>query len=410
MLLETHNHSSQPTPYNLYPVSMTDLQPQVILSQRGLERLQSRHPWIYKSDLERLPQHPGLYPVQDRRGRVYGWAAVNPLSEISVRMLSYGDAEIGRDFLVGLLERSLNMREALHIQDEGYRLVHGEADGLPGLIVDRYAGTLVMQSGSAALEPFLPDFLELLISKLNPSGILARFENKSRALEGLDTFVKPLYGVVDEELEVHEANLRYLVNPYTGQKTGAFLDQRLNRQTLGRYARGDALDVFSYHAAFGLHLAGKVRSLECIDSSVPALERAQQIMELNGYGNVRYIEANAFDYLRALESDRRQFDTISLDPPALAKLRKDLPSAYRAYKELNLRCIKMLAPGGVLASSSCSFHVNEPDFYAMLEDAARDAGRRLRILERGTQAPDHPELLGVPETRYLKFALLQALD
>lgn len=383
---------------------------QVILSQRGLERLQSRHPWIYKSDLEHLPQHSGLYPVQDRRGRVYGWAAVNPQSEISVRMLSYGDAEVGRDFLLHLLERSLDLRAALNIQDEGYRLVHGEADGLPGLIVDRYFDTLVMQSGSAALEPFIPDFVELLVSKLRPRGILARFENRSRALEGLEIFVGPLYGVVDEELEVREAGLCYLVNPYVGQKTGAFLDQRLNRQTLGKYAKGDALDVFSYHAAFGLHLAGKVRSLECIDSSVPALERAQQIMELNGFENVSYVEANAFDYLRTLESEHRQFDTISLDPPALAKLRKDLPSAYRAYKELNLRCIKMLAPGGTLASSSCSFHVGEPDFYAMLEDAARDAGRRLRLLERGTQAPDHPELLGIPETRYLKFALLQAVD
>ena len=383
---------------------------QVILSQRGLERLQSRHPWIYKSDLEHLPQHSGLYPVQDRRGRVYGWAAVNPQSEISVRMLSYGDAEVGRDFLLHLLERSLDLRAALNIQDEGYRLVHGEADGLPGLIVDRYFDTLVMQSGSAALEPFIPDFVELLVSKLRPRGILARFENRSRALEGLEIFVGPLYGVVDEELEVREAGLYYLVNPYVGQKTGAFLDQRINRQTLGKYAKGDALDVFSYHAAFGLHLAGKVRSLECIDSSVPALERAQQIMELNGFENVSYVEANAFDYLRTLESEHRQFDTISLDPPALAKLRKDLPSAYRAYKELNLRCIKMLAPGGTLASSSCSFHVNEPDFYTMLEDAARDAGRRLRILERGTQAPDHPELLGIPETRYLKFALLQAVD
>ena len=389
---------------------MSASQPQVILSQRGLERLQSRHPWIYRSDLERLPDEAGLHPVHDRRGRNYGWAAVNPRSEISVRMLSYGEAEIGRDFLLGLLERALTRREAMNILDEGYRLVHGEADGLPGLIVDRYGDTLVMQSGSAALEPFIPDFLELLVQKLKPKGILARFENRSRLLEGLKTFVEPLFGTVDEELEVQEAGLRYLVNPRTGQKTGAFLDQRLNRQTLGRHAKGDALDVFSYHAAFGLHLAGKVRSLECIDSSVPALERAQEIMHLNGFDNVRYVEANAFDYLRALEGDRRQFDTISLDPPALAKLRKDLPSAYRAYKELNLRCIKMLAPGGVLASSSCSFHVGEPDFYTMLEDAARDAGRRLRILERGTQAPDHPELLGVPETRYLKFALLEAVD
>ena len=389
---------------------MSASQPQVILSQRGLERLQSRHPWIYRSDLERLPDEAGLHPVHDRRGRNYGWAAVNPRSEISVRMLSYGEAEIGRDFLLGLLERALTRREAMNILDEGYRLVHGEADGLPGLIVDRYGDTLVMQSGSAALEPFIPDFLELLVQKLKPKGILARFENRSRLLEGLETFVEPLFGTVDQELEVQEAGLRYRVNPRTGQKTGAFLDQRLNRQTLGRHAKGDALDVFSYHAAFGLHLAGKVRSLECIDSSVPALERAQEIMHLNGFDNVRYVEANAFDYLRALEGDRRQFDTISLDPPALAKLRKDLPSAYRAYKELNLRCIKMLAPGGVLASSSCSFHVGEPDFYTMLEDAARDAGRRLRILERGTQAPDHPELLGVPETRYLKFALLEAVD
>lgn len=380
-----------------------------VLSKRGLERFKTRHPWIYKSDTLSLPREVGIFPVEDDKGRVLGYALVNARSEISVRVLTYWK-EADADTLLGRVHAALDHRESLNIDADSYRLIHAEADELPALVVDKYQDYLVVQNGSAALEVYLDEILEVLIERLQPRGILGRFENKNRELEGLSTENVVLYGEVPETIECRESDIRYLVNPYTGQKTGAFLDQRENRTLLGTYARGNGLDVFSYHGSFALHLAGKCESLECIDVSEEALQRAEENMHLNGFQNVTFTVANAFDRLRELERSGVKFDTISLDPPAFAKRRKDLEAAYGAYKELNLRCMKLLAPGGVLASSSCSFHVSDSDFYEMLGDAARDAGRRFRILDRKTQASDHPEMLGVPETRYLKFALLQAMD
>lgn len=382
----------------------------VILTARGLERLRSRHPWIYRSDVQDMPEVAGFYPVQDHRKRVYGWAAVNANSEISVRMVSYAEQEFTQADLLHRVDAALDYRASLHIDADSYRVLHSEGDGLPALVVDRYADYLVIQSGSAAMEPHIPAIVDRLVKRLGVKGVLARFESKTRNIEGIPQSVHVLYGEVPETIICTEVGIRYQVNPYTGQKTGAFLDQRLNRQRLGEFAKGQALDIFSYQGAFGLHLAGKVDQLECIDVSEVALKQAAENMNLNGFTNVAYVAANAFDYLRELERSGRKFDVISLDPPALAKLKKDLGNAYGAYKELNLRCMKLLTPGGILASSSCSFHVQESDFYVMLNDAARDAGRRMRVIERGSQAPDHPELLGIPETRYLKFAILQAVD
>ncbi|GGJ56208.1 class I SAM-dependent rRNA methyltransferase [Deinococcus roseus] len=381
----------------------------VVLSKRGFERFKTRHPWVYKSDTLSLPQEVGIFPVEEETGRVLGYALVNARSEISVRVLTYWK-EASVDILIARVHAALDFRESLNIDADSYRLIHAEADELPALVVDRYQDFLVVQNGSAAMEVYLPEILEVLIERLQPTGILGRFENKNRELEGLSTENTVLYGEVPDTIECREGEVRYLVNPYTGQKTGAFLDQRENRTLLGQYAAGRGLDVFSYHGSFGLHLAGGCDHLECIDVSEDALRRAEENMQLNGFEHVVFTAANAFDRLRELEKAGEKFDTISLDPPAFAKRRKDLDAAYGAYKELNLRCMKLLAPGGILASSSCSFHVSDSDFYEMLGDAARDAGRRFRILERKTQASDHPEMLGVPETRYLKFALLQAMD
>ncbi|GEM49387.1 class I SAM-dependent rRNA methyltransferase [Deinococcus cellulosilyticus] len=380
-----------------------------VLSKRGLERFKTRHPWVYRSDTLSLPREVGIHPVEDDRGRVLGYALVNAQSEISVRVLTYWK-EASVDTLIERVHAALDYRESLQPDADSYRLIHAEADELPALVVDKYQDYLVVQNGSAALEIYLDDLLQVLIDRVQPRGILGRFENKNRELEGLSTENVVLYGEVPETIECREADVRYLVNPYTGQKTGAFLDQRENRTLLGQHARGNGLDVFSYHGSFALHLAGKCDALECIDVSEEALKRAEENMQLNGFHHVTFTVANAFDRLRELERSGIRFDTISLDPPAFAKRRKDLEAAYGAYKELNLRCMKLLNPGGVLASSSCSFHVSDSDFYEMLGDAARDAGRRFRILDRRTQAPDHPEMLGVPETRYLKFALLQAMD
>ena len=379
----------------------------VTLSARGLERFQTGHPWIYRSDVARMPPSAGLYPVHDARGRVLGWAAVNPQSEITVRMLTRGMKPANEALLLTHLEQAIQHRRNSSIDGNAYRVVHSDADGLPGVTVDKYGDYLVVQQHSAALEPHLPALLDALEAEFQPLGILARFDGKSRSLEGLETGVFELRGHVPEWLEVIEGDVRYLVDPWRGQKTGAFLDQRENRTALRKRAYGRALDVFSYHASFGLHLATVCDNVECIDASEPALERGQQNARLNGFSNLSFTAGNAFDVLREFDRSGVKYQTISLDPPALAKAKRDLPAAYRAYKELNLRAMKLLEPGGILGTASCSFHVSESDFYDMLRDSAGDAGRNVRILERRAQSSDHPEMLNLPESRYLKYALLE---
>ena len=381
----------------------------VTLNPRGLERLQTGHVWVYRSDVRDAPEEPGLYPVLGK-GRTLGWAAVNARSEITVRMLTRGNVVADDQLLAQRLEHAIAYRARLGIDANAYRLVHGEADGLPGLVIDQYANVLVWQSNSAALEPFLDVLLDAAIKKLEPDGVLARFDTRSRELEGLNQDVFVAHGEVPEMLEAREGHVRYLVEPFTGQKTGAFLDQRENRVALARHARGRALDVFSYHGSFGLHLARVCESVECMDASAPALERARENAELNGFGNLTYTVGNAFDLLRERERSGARYQTISLDPPAFAKAKRDVDRAYAAYKEVNLRAMKLLEPGGILGTASCSYHVSETDFYTMLRDAAADAGRTVRVLERRSQSADHPEIITVPETRYLKYALLEMVE
>ncbi len=382
----------------------------VTLTPRGLERLKTGHIWVYRSDVKSAPETPGFYSVLDANGRSLGWAAVNTKSEITVRMVTRFDTVADDPFLVGRLERAMAYRETLDIDADCYRLVHGEADGLPGLVIDRYGDVLVWQSNTAALEPHLDALLEAAVKKLQPRGVLARFDSKSRELEGLPREVFVAHGEVPEMLEVREGDVRYLVEPFTGQKTGAFLDQRENRIALARHAKGRALDVFSYHGSFGLHLARVCETVECMDSSAPALERAKENAALNSLENMTYTVGNAFDLLREREREGKRYDAISLDPPAFAKSKRDLDAAYRAYKEVNLRAMRLLDKGGILGTASCSYHVSEPYFYEMLRDAAADAGRTVRVLERRSQASDHPEIITVPETRYLKYALLEIVD
>lgn len=379
----------------------------VTLSARGVERFNTGHPWIYRSDVAQMPPSPGLYPVHDARGRVLGWAAVNPQSEITVRMLTRGLKPANETLLLTHLERAIQQRRDSSMNSDAYRVAHSDADGLPGVTVDKYGDYLVIQQHSAALEPYLNALLDALEAEYQSLGILARFDGKSRSLEGLETGVFELRGAVPEWLEVREGDVRYLVDPWRGQKTGAFLDQRENRHALKTRAYGRALDVFSYHASFGLHLATVCDDVECIDASEPALERGRENAALNGFTNLSFTAGNAFDVLRERERDGVKYQSISLDPPALAKAKRDLPAAYRAYKELNLRAMKLLEPGGILGTASCSFHVSESDFYTMLRDSASDAGRNVRILERRAQSSDHPELLALPESRYLKYALLE---
>jgi 23S rRNA (cytosine1962-C5)-methyltransferase len=308
------------------------------------------------------------------------------------------------------LERALRRRASLPSVANAYRLVHGEGDGLPSLVVDRYDRWLVVQIMSAGLERFRAEITGALLDLTEAAGILARNDAPLRSKEGLTRETVLLAGDVPEELEVEEHGVRYLAAPWRGQKTGAFLDQRENRALVGEVARGRALDCFSYHGSFALHLARGASRVTALDASAHALERAAANARRNGFANVDFVEADAFEYLRERERAGDRFDTIVLDPPAFAKTRQALPGALRGYKDVNLRAMRLLAPGGMLFTASCSFHLTKPLFLEMLQAAAADSGRRVALREMRGQPLDHPEILTIPETGYIKGALLEALD
>jgi 23S rRNA (cytosine1962-C5)-methyltransferase len=382
------------------------------VTAKGAKRWQSGHPWIYRSDIMSAPERgPGVVAVLDNRNRFLGWALWSPKSEISLRLLDANpDAVIGGEWWHEQIAQAASRRVGLENISNAYRIVHGEGDGCPSLVCDRYDRWAVVQLMSAGLEVFRADIVAAIAEVLRVDGILARNDVPLRAKEGLARETVVLHGKVPEQIEVDEYTVRYLAAPWTGQKTGAFLDQRENRHLAGKHSRGRALDTFSYHGSFALHLAQKSESVIALDSSEQALARAKENVELNGLTNVSLVEANAFDYLRDRERDGAEFDTIVLDPPAFAKTRASVPGALRGYKEINLRAMRILGSGGKLFTASCSFHLSKSDFIEMLEEAAADSGRRMAIREIRGQAIDHPEILTIPETGYLKGALLEALD
>ena len=383
-----------------------------IVSTKGARRWDAGHPWIYRSDVLSRPDGPaGAVRVSDQRGKPLGIALWSPLSEISLRLLDRdADATIDRDWWHARIARAIARRSELGTETNACRLVHGEGDLLPSLVVDRYDRWLVVQLMSAGLEQYRTDIVAALRDLASPEGILARNDVSLRVKEGLSTDVELLHGTVPDEIEVQEHGVRYLAAPWRGQKTGAFLDQRENRALIGRVAKGRALDCFSYHGSFALHLARRATTVTALDASAHALTRAAENFRRNGFDNGRFVEANAFEYLKAQERERERFDTIVLDPPAFAKTRPALPAALRGYKEINLRAMRLLNPGGLLFTASCSFHLTKPLFLEMLEEAAADSGRRMVLRELRGQPLDHPELLTVPETGYIKGALLEAAD
>jgi 23S rRNA (cytosine1962-C5)-methyltransferase len=386
--------------------------PHAEVSARGAQRWTAGHPWIYRSDVARRPDAPaGTVRVLDARRRPIGVALWSPTSEISLRLLDRDpDARIDGAWWHRRLERALARRAPLAAESTAYRLVHGEGDGLPSLVVDRYDRWLVVQLMSAGLEVHRGAIVEALLALTGAEGILARNDAALRAREALPRETVLLAGEVPREIAVAEHGVRYLAAPWTGQKTGAFLDQRENRTAVGRVARGRALDCFSYHGSFALHLARHADAVLALDVSTEALDRARANAELNDFTNVETREANAFDYLREADRAGERFETVVLDPPAFAKTRASLDAAMRGYKEINLRAMRLLAPGGLLFTASCSYHLTKPHFLAMLEDAAADSGRRIALREIRGQPLDHPELLTVPETGYIKGALLEAMD
>jgi 23S rRNA (cytosine1962-C5)-methyltransferase len=383
-----------------------------IVSAKGAERWQQGHPWIFRSDVRSAPDAPaGAVQVLDDRQRPLGVALWSPTSEISLRLLDRNpDTTLDYSWWHDRVRRAIERRRELASVTNACRLVHGEGDAIPSLVCDRYNRWLVVQLNSAGLEAFRQPIIEALVALCAPEGILARNDASLRTREGLVRETVLLHGDVPREIEVAEHGVRYLAAPWTGQKTGAFLDQRENRVRVGDVAHGRSLDCFSYHGSFALHLAKRSDGVVALDSSAEALERGRVNARLNQTANIEFVEANAFDYLRDCERDGARFDTIVLDPPAFAKTRPSLPTALRGYHEINLRAMRILAPGGMLFTASCSYHVTKALFLEMIEGAAADSGRRMILREVRGQPLDHPEVLTIPETGYLKGALLEAGD
>jgi 23S rRNA (cytosine1962-C5)-methyltransferase len=387
-------------------------QAQVTITRRGAERARGGHLWVYRSDVRDDGGAPAgsVVRVRDERGRAVGQALYSSRSEIALRLLPTRDETVDRDWWRARLRAAAARRAGLEREAGAFRLVYSEGDLLPSLIVDRYADVLVVQTLSQGTDSLKATLAELLAEEFAPRSIVERNDVRVRGLEGLPLQAGVLHGEEPGELEVAQHGVRFRVAPLGGQKTGAFLDQRENHLAARAYARGRALDCFTFNGGFALSIAPVCESVLGLDISAEAVAASRRNAGLNGASNVEFREANVFDALHEMEQARECFDTIVLDPPAFAKNRASVPAAARGYKEINLRALKMLGPGGHLVTCTCSYHMTEPLFLEVLADAARDAHRRVQIVERRVQAQDHPVLLGVPETLYLKAVVARVLD
>jgi len=381
-----------------------------VITRKGEDRARAGHPWIYRSDVAEVQAAPGdLVRVTGTRGRVIGYALFSDQSEITLRLVSRGPEPPRADFVRDRLEAALRFRESLQLDATAYRLVHGEADRLPSLIVDRYGDYMVLQALSQGIDRRLPEIVAALTELARPKGILARNDPRVRQLEGLEQKVEALAGAIPERIEIREGAVAYEVDPWHGQKTGLFLDQRENREAALRYARGRLLDAFSYNGGFALALASRCSSVLAVDISEDAVARIRENAARNGIGNVEARAMNVFDELRELERLGTRFDTIVLDPPAFAKNKAAVKKALSGYKEINLRALKLLEPGGFLVTCSCSYNISESMFVDVVSAAASDARVEVALVEKRTQGRDHPILVNVPETYYLKCLILRRL-
>ena len=383
----------------------------VRVNRKGADRVRSGHLWIFVSDvIDRGAAQPGdAVRVIDPRGNVLGTAHYSSTSQIALRLLTNRVEPIDREFLHRRIEAALDYRARVVRDSDAYRLIHAEGDQLPGLIVDRYADWLAIQLLDQGMERIANEVTDVLVSVMRPRGIVARNDSAARAKENLPRETHLVFGDVPERVEIQMNGLRWQVNPFTGQKTGIFLDQRENYLAARRYARGRALDCFTGTGGFALHLARVCESVEAADSSAPALDMAQTNAQLNAITNVQFQRADVLDYLPGLAGAHRMFDLVVIDPPAFAKSRSALAGAARGYKEINLRALQLLERGGVLVSCSCSHHLSEAELLELTASAALDAGKQLRVLERRTQSQDHPILLTVPETHYLKCLIFEVI-
>jgi 23S rRNA (cytosine1962-C5)-methyltransferase len=394
------------------PKSGSPCSPVVKVSPRGLSRLKDGHVWVYRSDIVSADGVPAgaLVSVVDHRGQPLGSALYSSSSQIAIRLISHEPVADLTALLRQRIADAIAYRERIVRDTNAYRMVFSEADFLPGLIVDRYNDILSMQILTQAMDAeVVRQTLDSdLTGRLHPVSIVERVDPRVRQLEDLPPRESGLVQGEKASTIFTMNGVQFHFDALEGQKTGAFLDQRENYAAAAEYAHGEALDVFCYQGGFALHLAARCSRVSGVDSSRPALEVADQNAALNGRDDqpeIEWIEANAFDLLKDYASSGQRYDTIVLDPPAFAKSKRDLDAALRGYKELNLRALKMLRPGGILVTCSCSYHVSQADFLQMLADAARDAHRTLRLAEVRGQAKDHPVLLNVPETAYLKCVI-----
>lgn len=387
-------------------------------------RLRAGHLWIYRAEIARVTGEPAdgdAVAVHDAAGRHLGTGLYNSRSLITVRLLTTADRDLDDAFFRGRLERAAALRRDVVADTTAYRLVFGESDLLPGLIVDRYAGTLVMQTLTAGMDRRKEMLARLLLELTGAGSVYARNDPAVRRLEGLPRetgwLVAPSGSHVAQpagpgdgpvEVAVEESGASFVVDVAAGQKTGFFLDQRENRVYAAGLVRGEVLDVFAYTGAWAVHAARRGAQVTAVEISEPAAAAIARHAALNGVdGRCRVVTANAFDELRRLDRARARFDAVILDPPAFVKTRAALESGLAGYKEINLRALKVLRPGGWLVTCSCSYHVGEAILESVVLDAARDAGRWVRLVERRSQARDHPAALDVPETRYVKCLLLE---
>lgn len=383
----------------------------VIISPRGVERLRLGHLWIYRSDVRSAQAEPGaVVRLTDERGRFQGRAFYSDKSQIAVRLLTRHDRPVDRQFFTERLRQAIAHRRRVVENTEAFRVVYSEGDLLPSLIVDRYGDYLVVQTLSQGTERHKELLVEILVEMLAPKGIVERNDPKVRLLEGLEQRIGILHGEVPAEIQVKENGVTFAYDLPKGQKTGSFLDQRENHRAARKYARGDVLDCFSYQGGFALTVADQCEHVEGIEMARVSIEAAKRNQDLNGISNVSFREANTFDALKEYEEAGRRFQMVILDPPAFAKNRDSLPAAHRGYKEINLRALKLLDAGGYLVTCSCSYHVTEPLFLQILAEAANDAKKNIVVVERRTQAKDHPILLTMPETHYLKCMIVKVID
>ena len=393
------------------PAAKSGKEPSAVISPRGVERIRAGHLWIYRSDVRTSDAEPGaIVRLVDERGRYHGRAFYSDKSQIAIRLLTRDDIAVDRHFFRRRLQQAEAYRKTVVENTDAWRVVYSEADELPSLIVDRYGDYLVVQTLSQGTERHKEVLVELLNELYAPTGILERNDPRVRLLEGLDQRVSVLSGEVPDEIVTRENGILFACDLKKAQKTGSFLDQRENHWAARTYATGEVLDCFSYQGGFALTIADQCEHVESTDMAPAAVAAARRNQELNGIKNVTFREGNSFDILKEYDDADRHFNMVILDPPAFAKNRDSIEAAHRGYKEINLRALKLLKPGGFLVTCSCSYHISEPLFLQILAEAANDARKTVMVADRRTQAKDHPILLTMPETHYLKCLVVRVLE